>query len=393
VPLLPAVRAALARPPQAHRWPEALARLQRVRELLRARTGARHVAVMTGSGTTANDVVAAQLALRRGPGLVLAAGEFGERLVDAARRTGLDVRVLRAPEGSAVTGEQLAAALAQQPADWVWTVHCETSTGVLFDLPGLVAACRAAGAELAVDAISSLGCAPVDLSDVLLATASSGKALAGFPGLAVVLAREATPAGQDLPRSLDLHAYTSGDGLPYTLPTTLVGGLLAALGLRPAEDEPAALAELAVTSAQLRRELGARGLQVVAQEQCAAPAVLSVRLPAGVDPAALADRVAADGFLLAGHSGYLRDLGWVQISLMGRPSTHDLEGLPAATASWPRATPTPASTRATPASSSSATGRSRATPSASGTRARRRSHARRRRSCGRCTADPHATPA
>ena len=329
VSLLPEVRAALTRPPQAHRWPDALARLDRVRDLLHARTGARHVAVLTGSGTTANDVVAAQLSLRRGPGLVLAAGEFGERLVDAARRSRLDVRVLRAPEGSAVGPAQVAAALAERPADWVWTVHCETSTGVLFDLPGLLATCRAAGAELAVDAISSLGCAPVDLSGVLLASASSGKALAGFPGLALVLARDAPSPGQDLPRSLDLHAYTSGDGVPYTLPTVLVGGLLAALLTRPAEHEPAALARLATTGAWLRHALAERGLELVAQQRCAAPAVLTVRLPTGVPPGTVADRVATGGFLLAGHSGYLRDRGWVQISLMGRPSEDDLQGLPA----------------------------------------------------------------
>lgn len=328
VPLLPQVAAALARAPQAHRWPEALARLDRVRELLRARTGARHVAVLTGSGTTANDVVAAQLGLRRGPGLVLAAGQFGERLVDAARRTRAEVRVLRAPEGSAVTAEQLAAALAAQPADWVWTVHCETSTGVLFDLPALHATCRAAGAELAVDAISSLGCAPVDLGGVLLATASSGKALAGFPGLAVVLAREAPQPRDDLPRSLDLHAYACGDGVPYTLPTVLVGGLLAALEARPVAGEAAALAELAATGAQLRRDLVACGLELVAQEPCAAAAVLSVQLPPGVDPVALVERLACDGFLLAGHSGYLRDRRRVQVSLMGRPSTGDLGRLP-----------------------------------------------------------------
>ena len=329
VPLLPGVGAALARPPQAHRWPDALARLERVRALLRARTGARHVAVLTGSGTTANDVVAAQLSLRRGPGIVLAAGEFGERLVDAARRMRLDVRVLRAPEGSAVGPGQLAAALREEPADWVWTVHCETSTGVLLDLPGLLATCRSAGAELAVDAISSLGCAPVDLSGVLLASASSGKALAGFPGLALVLAREVPPGGQDLPRSLDLHAYACGDGVPCTLPTALVGGLLVALEARPAEAEPAALDRLGTTGAELRRQLVARGLELVAQEHCATPAVLSVRLPPGADPAVVAGLVAREGFVLAAHSGYLRQRGWVQISLMGRPAGHELRRLPA----------------------------------------------------------------
>ena len=328
VPLLPEVRAALAGPPRAHRRPEAIAQLDRARQLLRARTGAAHVAVLTGSGTTANDVVAAQLGQRGGPGLVLSAGHFGERLVDACRRARLDVRVLRAPEGSAVTPEQLATALAERPVDWVWTVHCETSTGVLLDLPSLLSVSRAAGAELAVDAISSLGCAPVDLSGVLLASASSGKALAGFPGLAVVLARDRPQPGPHLPRSLDLHAYTSGDGLPCTLSTCLVDGLVAALEARPVQGEPEALARVATTGAWLRRELTDRGLQVVAQEQVAAPAVLTVALPRGADPAALVDGVADDGFLLAGHSGYLRERGWVQVSLMGRPARDELRRLP-----------------------------------------------------------------
>ena len=328
VPLPPPVAAALAGAPQAHRWPEALARLDRVRALLRARTGARHVAVLTGSGTTANDLVAAQLRLRRGRGLVLVAGEFGGRLADAAGRAGLVFDVLRAPEGEVVHPEQLADALRREPADWTWTVHCETSTGALFDLPGLLRACRSAGSELVVDAISTLGCAPVDLRGVLLASASSGKALAGFPGLALVLARDAPRSAPDLPRSLDLHAFTSGDGTPCTLPTALVAGLEAALDARPVDEEPAALEALAATGAGLRRALGAHGLVLVADERCASPAVLSVRLPGGIDPVRLAELVAADGFLLAAHSGYLRDRGWVQISLMGRPCADDLRELP-----------------------------------------------------------------
>jgi aspartate aminotransferase-like enzyme len=328
VPLPPPVAAALSGAPQAHRRPEALARLDRVRALLRARTGAQHVAVLTGSGTTANDLIAAQLRLRGGRGLVLVAGEFGGRLADAARRARLDVDVLHAPEGRVVQPGQLADALARRPADWTWTVHCETSTGALFDLPGLLRACRSAGSELVVDAISTLGCAPVDLRGVLLAAASSGKALAGFPGLALVLARDAPRSAPDLPRSLDLHAFHSGDGTPCTLPTALVAGLEAALDARPADDEPAALEALAATGTWLRRALVAHGLALVADERCASPAVVSVRLPRGTDPVRLAELVAADGFLLAAHSGYLRDRGWVQISLMSRPCADDLRELP-----------------------------------------------------------------
>jgi len=42
-------------------------------------TGARNTEMVLGSGTLANDVVAAQLSLERGPGLILSNGEFGER--------------------------------------------------------------------------------------------------------------------------------------------------------------------------------------------------------------------------------------------------------------------------------------------------------------------------
>jgi aspartate aminotransferase-like enzyme len=128
-----------------------------------------------------------------------------------------------------------------------------------------------------------------------------------------------------------------GDGVPFTLPTALVAGFLAALEAHPAEDEPAALEQLAATAAQLRAELRAEGLELVAEERCAAPAVLTVRLPAGVEPAALADVLARDGFLLAAHSGYLKDRGWVQISLMGRPALEDLRALPALLATRVRA--------------------------------------------------------
>ena len=50
---------------------------------------ARHVQILMGSGTLANDAVGAQLSLEKKPGLVLSNGEFGERLIDQARRFGL----------------------------------------------------------------------------------------------------------------------------------------------------------------------------------------------------------------------------------------------------------------------------------------------------------------
>ena len=52
-------------------------------------TDAPNVEILLGSGTLANDMVAAQLSVHSEPGLILSNGEFGDRLIDHARRFGL----------------------------------------------------------------------------------------------------------------------------------------------------------------------------------------------------------------------------------------------------------------------------------------------------------------
>jgi hypothetical protein len=65
------VRRAFAAGPISHRSPVVVEEMRQVHALLRALTGAASIHVMMGSGTLANDAVAAQLTLRGGRGLVL----------------------------------------------------------------------------------------------------------------------------------------------------------------------------------------------------------------------------------------------------------------------------------------------------------------------------------
>ena len=83
------VRAALARPPVSHRSAAFVRDFQATRRALCALMGARDVQILMGSGTLANEVVAATLSHEPGNGLILSNGEFGERLVDHATRFGL----------------------------------------------------------------------------------------------------------------------------------------------------------------------------------------------------------------------------------------------------------------------------------------------------------------
>src|SRR5262249_33972295 len=137
-----AVREAFGQPPIYHRGPEFIRRFVATRKLLGEIVGGRDVAILNGSGTLANETIAATLAAgqrqsdgRSGTGGLLINGEFGERLARQATRFGLTPRLLTWSWGEAWDLEQIDAALATEPkGSWVWGVHQESSTGVLNDL-------------------------------------------------------------------------------------------------------------------------------------------------------------------------------------------------------------------------------------------------------------------
>ena len=324
VAMHPDVLAAMTRPPVSHRDPHFVADLTRVRAALCELAHARHVEVLFGSGTLGNEAVAGQLALLERPGLVLVNGEFGARLVDHARAWQLRYEVLEAAWGAPFDYARLARRLADDGIGWIWLAHSETSTGVLNDLPRLTQLCGPLDVKIAVDCVSTLGTMPLDLSQVWLATSTSGKALGALPGLALVFHNEAlTPAPDRLPRYLDLGLYNAAQGVPFTILTSLVYALDAALAYVSAEH----LAQTAVDSAELRRRLAAAGLHMVAPEEAASPAVTTVALPAACDSVAIGDALEQHGFLLYYRSRYLTARNWLQICLMGdyrADALHDL---------------------------------------------------------------------
>ncbi len=320
------VRERLGEPPVSHRGEAFQELLDEVRAQLRALTAARNVAVLLGSGTLANDVVAAQLSLAPGKGLILANGEFGERLVDHAERWGLAFDVYHVAWGRAFERGALASRLARRPA-WVWLVHCETSTGMLNDLETVGRLCAPLGIDVCVDAISSLGTVPCDFSRLAFATAVSGKALGAYPGIALVFHRDApAKSGKRLPRYLDLALYGVEVGVPFTHSSNLLAALAAALeGAGPERH-----ARLREDAFLLRAGLEAAGLACVVPPRHASPAVITIALPRSVRAPRLARDLAAAGFLVAHASRYLAERNWLQIALMGEYSREQLRHLAAA---------------------------------------------------------------
>jgi aspartate aminotransferase-like enzyme len=254
---------------------------------------------------------------------VLSNGEFGERLVDHARRFQLAFDVVERPWGAAFDRAEVERLLAARPAPgWLWCVHCETSTGVLNDLEALTALSSAGGVKLCVDAISSIGNMPVRLGAVHLATGVSGKGLGAFAGLALVFHdHHLTPAPDRLPRYLDLGLYAGQGGIPFTHSSNLLRALQTALGR---VDWPRRYRDRAETSAWLRARVRNLGFEVVAGEADAAPGVVTIALPSTLGSLAVAAGLERAGYLVHAHSEYLRRRNWIQVCLMGESSREQL---------------------------------------------------------------------
>ncbi len=330
VTLAPGVREAFAAPLVSHRSADFVDALARLRRRLCALTGARDVQVLVGTGTLANDVVAGQLRALGGRGVVLACGEFGERLADHARRWGLDAHVERRAWGETFCGADVADVLDRAaggdvptPVRWLWAPLCETSSGALLPLGDLKAACAARGVALALDAVSAIGSVPVDLGGVAFASATSGKGLGGPPGLALVFHAAPPRPTPDVPRYLDLGLYAASDGVAFTHQSALVAALGAALDACPGD----APERLAAVAARLRASLHAAGFETLGDPATTSPAVTTVALPPPLASLDVGAALARRGFEVSCRSGYLVARNAVQVCLMGHYPAHRLDAL------------------------------------------------------------------
>ena len=313
------VRRAFEQAPESHRAAGFRTDFNATKQLLCELVRAPQVQLLLGSGTLANDAVAGQLSLLDGRGLVLSNGEFGQRLIDHARRFQLNFDTLESDWGQGFDLAAITTRLDQSPApQWLWCTHCETSTSVLSDLAALKELCAARGVKLCVDAMSTVGTLPVDLTGVYLATCASGKGLRSYAGISMVFHHhEIQPAPDRLPRYLDLGYYAAQQGIPFTFSSNLLHALHAAIRR---VDWPRRFAETAEWSAWLRTRLAELGFNLVGTNAATSPAVITVALLPELNSVEIGDAMQEAGYLLSYNSDYLRQKNWLQICLMGEGS-------------------------------------------------------------------------
>jgi alanine-glyoxylate transaminase/serine-glyoxylate transaminase/serine-pyruvate transaminase len=220
---------------------------------------------------------------------------FGQRMVDVAQRCGAEVVAVEAPWGTPIDPEALLGAH-PSPAI-VAVVHAETSTGVRNDVDAVA---RDKGdALLLADCVTSLCGISVDVDGwgVDIAYSGTQKCIGVAPGLAPVTFGERALARRvERPQSwyLDIGMitdYTSGTAggrrYHHTAPVAMVQSLHAGLGVVLEEGLDAVWARHAEAGRLLQDGLEAMGLELWATEGHRLPELTTVKVPEGVESAAV----------------------------------------------------------------------------------------------------------
>jgi 2-aminoethylphosphonate-pyruvate transaminase len=334
------VRRSLLQPDLCHREGEFFDLQDEARSRLLAVYGldpAQWTAVlMTGSGTAAVESMMASVVPEGGRVLVVENGVYGERIAQMCaqyripheRLTG---SWLEAPSLEAVEARLDAAG--GVPFTHLAVIHHETTTGRLNDLPALADLCRRRDLQLLVDGVSSFGAEEIDFSAGRLAAvaATANKCLHGVPGVSFVMVRrEALARAASRTYYLDLGRLAKLQDQRNTPFTPAVHAYYALVeALREFDEQggrPARYRHYSALAEQVRKGLGALGIQAAIPPGESSVVLRAYHLPTGLTYAKLHDQLKAGGFVIYAGQGDLSKTLF-RISTMGHLTRADIDRL------------------------------------------------------------------
>jgi alanine-glyoxylate transaminase / serine-glyoxylate transaminase / serine-pyruvate transaminase len=193
-PVSPRVIQALSLPVVGHLDPKFLEIMDQSMAMLREvfQTKNRLALPMSGTGSAGMETCFVNLVEPGDAVLIGVNGVFGTRMVDVAQRCGAQVDTVEAEWSLALDPQGFKAALGKKRYKLVALVHAETSTGVLQPLDDIAPLVHEHGALLLVDAVTSLGGAPVRIDELGIDAcySCSQKCLGCPPGLSPVTLSE-----------------------------------------------------------------------------------------------------------------------------------------------------------------------------------------------------------
>ena len=331
----PRVLAAMARPTVGHLDPSFVAMMDELKALLQYafQTANPLTLPVSGPGSAGMETCFANLVEPGDKVVVCVNGVFGGRMKENVERCGGIAIVVEDAWGTPVDTAKVAATLAANPGvKAVAFVHAETSTGVESDAAALCALAREHGAYSIVDVVTSLGGIPVrvDAWGADAVYGGSQKCLSCTPGLAPVTlsprAAAAVAARKTKVQSwfLDLNlvmGYWGGAAkraYHHTAPINTLYALHESLLMLREEGLEAAWERHARHHRALVAGLEAMGLGMLVAPAHRLPQLNAVRVPDGVDEAAVRNRLLERyGIELGAGLGALAGKVW-RVGLMGQ---------------------------------------------------------------------------
>jgi alanine-glyoxylate transaminase / serine-glyoxylate transaminase / serine-pyruvate transaminase len=334
----PSVVGAMAKPMLGHMDPDFQAILLEVVDLLRAcyRRTDGIVLPMSGTGTQGIEAGIVNLVDPGDKVIVGAAGYFGFRLQEIARRRGADVIEVNDDWGAVVSPDRLLSTLAEHPdARLLAVVHAETSTGARYPLEDLAAGMAESETLLFADCVTSLGAIELEPErwGIDYCASCTQKGMAAPPGMSPVaasaraverMAARTTPASfyDDL---LLLADYWTKRPVTYhhTAPVLHIYALHEALRLALDEGWEARLARHADAGEYFQAGVRDRGLETVADPAHQLPQLTAIRVPEGVDAKGVQTRLLREHRIeVGGGLGPTAPAMW-RVGLMGENATRE----------------------------------------------------------------------
>jgi aspartate aminotransferase-like enzyme len=296
----PVILAEMARPMINHRGPEFAAIMRRVTARLQYffQTSS-PVLTYPASGTGGQESTIANLFSPGDHVVVITIGSFGNRLAKIADAYGLQVSRIEFPWGQAADPDIVETRLKTlKPFRGVLMTHNETSTGVMNDVQTLTSLVRKLAPDtlIAVDAVSSLGCVPIEMDpwDIDVVFTGSQKGWMTPPGLMMIAA---SPRAWEASKSARLPRFyfdwaSSRKKLeigqhPTTPPVSIFFALDLALEIMLAEGRDAIFARHQYIGDYVRNRVRTMGLKLLADHTNASNTVTAVLAPEGINTKAL----------------------------------------------------------------------------------------------------------
>ena len=175
------------------------------------------VVIIQGSGTFGIESVLSSAIPDDGKLLLVINGAYGRRMADMVRIHGIRSVELVYMENEPPRLQDIAGMLESNPdITHVAIVHCETTTGILNDIEEIGKLVSQDGRVFIVDAMSSFGAVPIDLTGcgISFLISSSNKCIEGVPGFSFVIAKkDCIRECEGMARTVSLDLYAQWKGL------------------------------------------------------------------------------------------------------------------------------------------------------------------------------------